>query len=75
MEIELAIGTRGTLKEFLESYTYSFLKVRGLNRVSYDSHSICAVNTKHGYQIIKLFDVITYVGHGKWGISNECASK
>lgn len=72
MAIELKIGTRGTVAEFVRTYTRVFLKDSGiflLVKGNLLKPDIWAVHTKYGY--LCSFDknnVVTYMGDGIWDL-------
>lgn len=72
MRIKIAIGTRGTRKEFEDTYTRELLADKGLILLDKDLYgpcSPCAVHVKYGW--IGSFsdnDVLTYMGHEIWDL-------
>ena len=80
MKINIPVGTRGTLKEFKESYQPEFLSKYGYERYtrpvpfSAIERTVCeAVNVKYGEMIQgKLIvydnDILTYLGHKLWAV-------
>ena len=69
----LAVGTRGTLKEFKKSYQRKFLEKYGYKAVPWGNFVILAetVETKYGELIVHDNDVVTYVGNKHWSVSHE----
>lgn len=72
MEIKLEIGTRGTRKEFEDTYTEYFLKNKGLKVLSGRLDLLLkpwAVHTKVGWMCsFSKYDELTYLGKGIWDL-------
>ena len=79
MKINIPVCTRGTLKEFKESYQPEFLEKYGYKRYTKivplsPKITVCeAVNVKYGEMIQgKLIvydnDILTYLGHKLWAV-------
>ncbi|WP_131501294.1 hypothetical protein [Lactobacillus crispatus] len=76
MKIDLPVGTRATLDEFIDSYTPYFLMKYGYNQ--YAAHSmginkaVCqSVETKYGEVVVHHDDILTYVGNKKWSVTRD----
>ena len=73
MKIDLPVGTRATLEEFIDAYTPYFLMKYGYREYStpvpLSGRRVicCSVKTKHGEIIVHDDDVLTYVGGKKMG--------
>ena len=77
MKINIAVGARGTLREFKESYQPEFLSKYGYKRYTKTvPFSVCtaceAVNVKYssiqGELIVHDNDILTYLGHKLWAV-------
>ena len=73
MEIKIEIGTRGTRKEFEDTYTENFLKDKGLKVLPSGRLDLFlkpwAVHTKVGWMCsFSKYDVLTYMGKGIWDL-------
>lgn len=76
--IDLAVGTRGTLREFKESYQPKFLSKYGYKRYTNiiplnGLKVVCeAVNVKYNSiqdeLIVHDNDILTYLGHKLWAV-------
>lgn len=77
MKIKIDIGTRGTLKEFKKSYQRKFLEKYGYKAyghvVPFGSLVILAetVETKYGELVVHDNDVLTYLGHKLWAVTED----
>lgn len=78
MKIDIPVCTRGTLKEFKESYRLDFLEKYGYKRYTkaapFSVITVCeAVNVKYnsiqGELIVHDNDVLTYLGHRLWAVT------
>lgn len=78
MKIEIPVCTRGTLREFKESYQPEFLEKYGYKRytktVPFSVCTVCeAVNIKYssiqGKLIVHDNDILTYLGHKLWAVT------
>ena len=77
MKIDIPVCTRGTLREFKESYQPEFLSKYGYKRytktVPFSVCTVCeAVNVKYssiqGELIVHDNDILTYLGHKLWAV-------
>ena len=87
MKIEIPVCTRGTLREFRESYQPEFLSKYGYKRYtspvpfSAIGRTVCeTVNVKYGEMIQgKLIvhdnDILTYLGHKLWAVTKAKEEK
>lgn len=77
MKIKIDIGTRGMLKEFKKSYQRKFLEKYGYKTyghvVPFGSLVILAetVETKYGELVVHDNDVLTYLGHKLWAVTED----
>ncbi|MGP3290316.1 hypothetical protein ACTVPE_05475 [Lactobacillus crispatus] len=77
MKINLPVGTRATLEEFIDAYTPYFLMKYGYREYSHvlplGTRKICcrSVKTKYGEIIVHDDDVLTYVGGKKWAVEQR----
>ena len=77
MKIDLPVGTRATLEEFIDAYTPYFLMKYGYREYSTPvplsgRRVICrSVKTKYGEIIVHDDDVLTYVGGKKWAVEQR----
>lgn len=62
--IELPIGTRGSVKRFSDVYQPAFLKEHGLDLTAR------MISLPHQTAEISNETIVTYIGHGYWGIFN-----
>lgn len=85
MKIEIPVCTRGTLKEFKESYRPDFLEKYGYKRytniISINGLKVVceAVNVKYnsiqGEIIVHDNDILTYLGHELWAVTKAKEEK
>ena len=84
MKIEIPVCTRGTLREFKESYQPEFLSKYGYKRytktVPFSVCTLCeAVNVKYGSiqgeLIVHDNDILTYLGHKLWAVTKAKEEK
>ena len=85
MKIEIPVCTRGTLREFKESYQPEFLSKYGYKRYTKTvPFSVCttvceAVNVKYssiqGELIVHDNDILTYLGHKLWAVTKAKEEK
>ena len=81
MKIKIDIGTRGTLKEFKNSYKRDFLEKHGYKAyghvVPFGSCAVLAeaVETKYGELVVHDNDVLTYLGHKLWAVTKAKEEK
>ena len=84
MKINIPVGTRGTLREFKESYQPEFLEKYGYKRytktVPFSVCTLCeAVNIKYssiqGELIVHDNDILTYLGHKLWAATKAKEEK
>lgn len=75
MKINIEIGTRGTVSDFLETYCQSFLEQHGwfFRRIKFSNIELIGpilftVITKHGEIVVHKDDILTYVGHNVWDV-------
>ena len=77
MKIDIPVCTRGTLREFKESYQPEFLSKYGYKRytktVPFSVCTVCEdVNVKYrsiqGELIVHDNDILTYLGHKLWAV-------
>lgn len=78
MKIEIPVCTRGTLREFKESYQPEFLSKYGYKRytniIPFNGVKVVceAVNVKYssiqGELIVHDNDILTYLGHKLWAV-------
>ena len=72
MKIDIPVCTRGTLREFKESYQPEFLSKYGYK--AYGGNFVFlaeTVETKYGELVVHDNDVVTYVGNKHWSVSHE----
>lgn len=85
MKIEIPVCTRGTLREFKESYQPEFLSKYGYKRYTNiillnGLKVVCeAVNVKYssiqGELIVHDNDILTYLGHKLWAVTKAKEEK
>lgn len=84
MKINIPVCTRGTLREFKESYQPEFLSKYGYKRytkkVPLSVCTVCeAVNVKYssiqGELIVHDNDILTYLGHKLWAVTKAKEEK
>ena len=84
MKIDIPVCTRGTLREFKESYQPEFLSKYGYKRytktVPFSVCTVCeAVNVKYssiqGELIVYDDDILTYLGHKLWAVTKAKEEK
>ena len=85
MKIEISVCTRGTLREFKESYQPEFLSKYGYKRytniIPFNGLKVVceAVNVKYnsiqGELIVHDNDVLTYLGHKLWAVTKAKEEK
>ena len=84
MKIDIPVCTRGTLREFKESYQPEFLSIYGYKRytktVPFSVCTLCeAVNIKYssiqGELIVHDNDILTYLGHKLWAVTKAKEEK
>ena len=85
MKIEIPVCTRGTLREFKESYQSEFLSKYGYKRYTNiiplnGLKVVCeAVNVKYssiqGELIVHDNDILTYLGHKLWAVTKAKEEK
>ena len=84
MKIDIPVCTRGTLREFKESYQPEFLSKYGYKRytktVPFSVCTLCeAVNIKYssiqGEFIVHDNDILTYLGHKLWAVTKAKEEK
>lgn len=69
----LAVGTRGTAKEFLYAHTREFLMEHGFKTQSFKNLMVfMSVQTKYGEMVVYKGDMLTYVGKGIWSLNKKC---
>ena len=69
----LAVGTRGTAKEFLAAHTRDFLGQYGFKTQMFqDLMVFMSVKTKYGEMVVHKGDFLVYVGKGIWSLSKKC---
>lgn len=77
MKIDLPVGTRATLEEFIDAYTPYFLMKYGYREYSTPvplsgRRVICrSMKTKYGEITVHDDDVLTYVGGKKWAVEQR----
>ena len=68
----LAVGTRGTAKEFLAAHTREFLMEHGFKTQMFEDLMVfMSVQTKYGEMVVYKGDMLTYVGKGIWSLSKK----
>ena len=68
----LAVGTRGTAKEFLAAHTRDFLGQYGFKTQMFqDLMVFMSVKTKYGEMVVHKGDFLVYVGKGIWSLSKK----
>ena len=84
MKIDIPVCTRGTLREFKESYQPEFLSKYGYKRytktVPFSVCTVCeAVDVKYssiqGELIVYDDDILTYLGHKLWAVTKAKEEK
>ena len=85
MKIDIPVCTRGTLREFKESYQPEFLEKYGYKRYTNiiplnGLKVVCeAVNVKYssiqGELIVHDNDILTYLGHKLWAVTKAKEEK
>ena len=77
MKIDIPVCTRGTLREFKESYQPEFLSKYGYKR--YTKTVPFSVNIKYisiqGELIVHDNDILTYLGHKLWAVTKAKEEK
>lgn len=69
----LAVGTRGTAKEFLAAHTRDFLGQYGFKTQMFEDLMVfMSVKTKYGEMVVHKGDMLTYVGKGIWSLNKKC---